>query len=95
MDEDDHPTVEQQEEKIQEEEQQKKQQQEEQEETGRSYIKALSRYVKKNNYKDLIISVKSEGIQTRKRKIESSYEHIHLSVLSKIELNCFEESRTD
>ena len=44
-------------------------------------------YVEKNHYKDLNIGDKSEDIQIRKRKIESTFKSVHLSLLSKIELN--------
>ena len=52
-------------------------------------------YVEKNHYKDLNIGDKSEDIQIRKRKIESTFKSVHLSLLSKIEINFFEESWTN
>ena len=52
-------------------------------------------YVEKNHYKDLNIGDKSEDIQIRKRKIESTFKSVHLSLLSKIELNSLKESMYD
>ena len=95
--EDDQPAVEQQEEEIKKKEQWREQQEEvhDQQLIKRLGTKDPSRYDEKNHSRDLIIGDKSASIQTRNRNLESTFEEVNFSSLSKIEPNCFDEARID
>jgi hypothetical protein len=72
----------------------KKKNEEEEEETKHQDTQTPSRFVQKNHPENLILGDKNVKTQTR-RKLASTYEQVNLSLLSKIEPECFAEASVD
>jgi hypothetical protein len=79
--------------KLEEEDEDEENPEEEEEKVQQVSPKTPSKQVQKNHPSDQIIGNKDVGVETR-RKIHSP-EQTHLTLLSKIEPNCFEEANKD
>jgi len=82
------------EEEYEEEKQENEEEEEEEEETKCQDTQTPSRFLKKNHPENLILSDKHVGTWTR-RKLAIISEQMNISLLSKIEPRCFEETNND
>ena len=58
-------------------------------------MKTPSSYVQKNHFEDLSIGDKNAGVKTRGKYLRDAAEEVHFSLFSKIEPNCFHESKSN